>query len=104
MTHPSHMMPHTMREELDTKEATKPVSSDFLGGVSSKKTISLLDWPTPDMIAAAHRARAKALREMTSAFARKLWFFIAAGARLPNRARRHGRQGHHPVQRQLPLP
>jgi hypothetical protein len=90
MTHPSHMMPHTMRAELDTKEATKPISR--------------LDWPTPEMIAAAHRARAKALREMASALARRLWFFLAAGARPPNRARRHGRQGHHPVQRQLPLP
>jgi hypothetical protein len=91
------MMPHTMRAELDTKESTE-------GGVSSKKTISRLDWPTPEMIAAAHRARAKALREMASALARKLWFFIAAGARPPNRVRRHARQGHHPVQRQLPLP
>jgi hypothetical protein len=104
MTYPSHTMPHTMREEFDATQSTQSVASDFLAGVSSNKTISRLDWPTSEMIAAAHRARAKALREMTSALARKLWFFLAAGARLANRARRHGRQGHHPVQRQLPLP
>ena len=30
MTYPSHMMPHTMPEELDTKQSTQSVSSDFL--------------------------------------------------------------------------
>jgi hypothetical protein len=60
---------------------------------------SALDWPTPEMIASAHRARAKALREMTSAFGRRLWSFIAASSLLSNGARRHGRERHGPVQR-----
>jgi hypothetical protein len=31
-----------------------------------------LDWPTPEMLAAAHRARAKALKEMVVALFRWL--------------------------------
>ena len=60
---------------------------------------SKLDWPTPEMLQAANRARAKALREMTSAFGRRLWSFIAASSLLSNGVRRHGRERHGPVQR-----
>jgi leucyl aminopeptidase (aminopeptidase T) len=33
-------------------------------GVSSSRKFSTLDWPTPEMLQAAHRARAKAFRDM----------------------------------------
>jgi hypothetical protein len=36
------------------------------------RAISRLDWPTPEMLAAARRARGKAVREMTVAFGRWL--------------------------------
>jgi hypothetical protein len=68
-------------------------------GISSNGKPSILDWPTPEMIASAHRARAKALREMTWAFGRRLWSFIAVSSLLSNGARRHGRERHGPVQR-----
>ena len=67
-------------------------------GLSNGK-FSTLDWPTPEMIAAAHRARGKALREMASALYRRLWFFLASSPRLSNQARRNGRQRQGPVQR-----
>ena len=36
------------------------------------RAISVLDWPTPEQLAAAHRARAKALKEMVVALFRWL--------------------------------
>src|ERR1043166_8111939 len=40
--------------------------------ISKTRQISVLDWPTPEMLAAAHRARAKALKEMVVALFRWL--------------------------------
>jgi len=40
--------------------------------ISKARAISKLDWPTPEMLAAAHRARAKALKEMVVALFRWL--------------------------------
>jgi hypothetical protein len=68
-------------------------------GVSSSRKFSTLDWPTPEMLQVANRARAKALREMTSAFGRRLWSFVAASSLLSNGACRHGRERHGPIQR-----
>jgi hypothetical protein len=66
-------------------------------GFRSNGKFSTLDWPSPELLAAAHRARAKALREMTTAVAHRLWFF--ASSLLSNGARRNGRVRHDPVQR-----
>jgi hypothetical protein len=41
------------------------------------RAISKLDWPTPEMLAAAHRARAKALKEMVVALFRWLNTLLA---------------------------
>jgi len=41
------------------------------------RTISKLDWPTPEILAAAHRARGKALREMVVSSARWLCRLVA---------------------------
>jgi hypothetical protein len=41
------------------------------------RACSVLDWPTPEQLAAAHRARGKALREMVVAGARWLRRLIA---------------------------
>jgi hypothetical protein len=40
--------------------------------LSKTRAISVLDWPTPEQLAAAHRARAKALKEMVVALFRWL--------------------------------
>jgi len=40
------------------------------------RSISTLDWPTPEMITAAHRLRSKALKEMAAAFGRWLRVWI----------------------------
>ena len=39
---------------------------------------STLDWPTPEMLQAAHRARARALRDMIVAFRKWAMAFIAS--------------------------
>jgi len=57
-------------------------------GLLSNGRFSTLDWPTHEMIAAAHRERGKALREMTSALYHRLWFFLASSPLLSNQARR----------------
>lgn len=49
-------------------------------GLLSNGKFSTLDWPTPEMIAAAHRARGKALREMTSVLYHRLWSTLAGVA------------------------
>jgi hypothetical protein len=41
-------------------------------GASKARSISVLDWPTQEQLAAAHRARAKALKEMVVALFRWL--------------------------------
>jgi hypothetical protein len=40
--------------------------------------VSILDWPTPEMLQAAHRARARALRDMIVAFRKWAIAFIAS--------------------------
>jgi len=54
-------------------------------GLLSNGKFSTLDWLT--MIAAAHRARGMALREMTSALFHRLWFFLASDPLLSSQAR-----------------
>ena len=51
-------------------------------GQEFKKTraLSTLDWPTPEMLTAAHRMRAKALKEMATAFGR--WLMVLVAERL----------------------
>ena len=41
------------------------------------RAISKLDWPTPEMLTAAHRLRAKALKEMAAQFGRWLKVLVA---------------------------
>jgi hypothetical protein len=41
------------------------------------RAISKLDWPTPEMLAAAHRARGIVLRQMVVALARRLKTLVA---------------------------
>jgi hypothetical protein len=41
------------------------------------RAISKLDWPTPEMLTAAHRLRAKALKEMAAQFGRWLRVLVA---------------------------
>jgi hypothetical protein len=41
------------------------------------RAISTLDWPTPEMLTAAHRLRAKALKEMAAQFGRWLKVLVA---------------------------
>ena len=38
------------------------------------RAVSKLDWPTPEMLTAAHRLRAKALKEMAAQFG--FWFKV----------------------------
>jgi hypothetical protein len=40
------------------------------------RAVSTLDWPTPEMLTAAHRLRAKALKEMAAHFGRWLRVWI----------------------------
>lgn len=42
----------------------------------TERAFSKLDWPTPEMLVSAHRARARVLREMTVALGRKLGMLI----------------------------
>jgi hypothetical protein len=53
------------------------------------RAISALDWPTPEMLTAAHRLRAKALKEMAAQFGR--WLKVLVAERLlvvsPGRSR-----------------
>jgi hypothetical protein len=53
------------------------------------RAISTLDWPTQEMLAAAHRLRAKALKEMAAQFGR--WLKVLVAERLlvvsPGRSR-----------------
>jgi hypothetical protein len=46
---------------------------------------SRLDWPTPEMLAAANRARSRALREMTVALVQTIASFIARLVRAQTR-------------------
>jgi hypothetical protein len=55
----ARMDDHTKAEEFGTERA-----------------FSKLDWPTPEMLVSAHRARARVLREMTVALGRKLGTLI----------------------------
>src|ERR1700704_5556580 len=55
----ARMDDHTKAEEFGTERA-----------------FSKLDWPTPEMLVSAHRARARVLREMTVALGRKLGMLI----------------------------
>ena len=48
----------------------------------SNGKFSTLDWPTHEMIAGAHRARGKALRQMTSTLYHRLWSTLARIARV----------------------
>ena len=60
----------------------------------SKPAISKLDWPTPEMLAAAHRARGLYLRELVVALVRRLKsmaagpVLVAKPARVPISNRR----------------
>jgi hypothetical protein len=47
------------------------------GQFRKTRAISKLDWPTPEMLAAAHRLRAKALKEMAAEFGRWLKVLVA---------------------------
>jgi hypothetical protein len=71
----------------DLGEAHKPAlvhaileadMDDHAEGQEFRKTraVSKLDWPTPEMLAAAHRLRAKALKEMAAEFGRWLKVLI----------------------------
>jgi hypothetical protein len=53
------------------------------------RTISTLDWPTPEMLTAAHRLRAKALKEMAAQFGRwlKVWIIEHLLAVNPGRSK-----------------
>ena len=45
--------------------------------LTKTRAVSKLDWPTPEMLAAAHRLRAKALKEMAVQFGRWLKVVVA---------------------------
>jgi hypothetical protein len=49
---------------------------------------SKLDWPTPEMLAAANRARARALREMVIATARSVGKLVRERLLAPKRTGR----------------
>jgi hypothetical protein len=46
-------------------------------GSGKTHTLSVLDWPTPEQLVAAHRARGEALREMTVGVFRRVKRFVA---------------------------
>jgi hypothetical protein len=68
-------------------------------GLWSKGKFSKLDWPTPELIVSAHRARGKALREITSTLGHRLWSVMAASRVLSSRTRRNGPERHGPIKR-----